>query len=57
MSVDASDQPRKLGLLAGTFEDGSVSIFVVPYPQDLLDSEEPGPLYGTLCLICGRDSL
>lgn len=55
MSVDASDQPRKLGLLAGTFEDGSVSIFVVPYPKDLLDSEQP-PLYGMLYLVSEHDS-
>ncbi|KAI0050874.1 hypothetical protein FA95DRAFT_1587504 [Auriscalpium vulgare] len=26
---------RKLGLLAGTFEDGSLSIYVVPYPPDV----------------------
>ncbi|KAI0315239.1 hypothetical protein OF83DRAFT_1164870 [Amylostereum chailletii] len=29
--------PRKLGLLAGTFEDGTVSILAVPYPPDLVD--------------------
>ncbi|KAF7299226.1 Pre-mRNA splicing factor [Mycena indigotica] len=28
-------QPRKLGLLAGTFEDGSFSVFVVPEPLDV----------------------
>jgi transcription factor C subunit 6 len=27
--------PRKLGLLAGVFEDGSLSVYVVPYPPDL----------------------
>jgi transcription factor C subunit 6 len=29
-------QPRKLGLLAGTFQDGSLSIYVVPEPMDIL---------------------
>ncbi|KAJ7600867.1 WD40-repeat-containing domain protein [Mycena floridula] len=28
-------KPRKLGLLAGTFEDGSFSIYAVPEPSDL----------------------
>ncbi|KXN81270.1 Transcription factor tau subunit sfc6 [Leucoagaricus sp. SymC.cos] len=28
-------RPRKLGLLAGTFEDGSLSIYVVPLPEDV----------------------
>ncbi|KIJ68908.1 hypothetical protein HYDPIDRAFT_144326 [Hydnomerulius pinastri MD-312] len=27
--------PRKLGILAGTFEDGSLSIYVVPDPEDV----------------------
>lgn len=53
MSADVPDQPRKLGLLAGTFEDGSVSIFVVPYPQDL---PQPafGPVYGMPGRTCIR---
>ncbi|KAI0797510.1 hypothetical protein C8Q75DRAFT_738495 [Abortiporus biennis] len=35
--VDTDDpRPvRKLGLLGGTFEDGSLSIFVVPHPADI----------------------
>ncbi|KAK7463100.1 hypothetical protein VKT23_007685 [Stygiomarasmius scandens] len=32
---EKSETPRKLGLLAGTFEDGSLSIFVVPLPEDV----------------------
>ncbi|KAI0277541.1 hypothetical protein BGY98DRAFT_979460 [Russula aff. rugulosa BPL654] len=31
--------PRKLGLLAGIFEDGSMSVYVVPYPPDLASTE------------------
>ncbi|THH16490.1 hypothetical protein EW146_g4149 [Bondarzewia mesenterica] len=31
----SSPKTRKLGLLAGTFEDGSVSVYAVPYPPDL----------------------
>ncbi|KAG9318901.1 hypothetical protein JVU11DRAFT_1011 [Chiua virens] len=27
--------PRKLGILAGTFEDGSLSIYIVPDPEDI----------------------
>lgn len=53
MSADVPDQPRKLGLLAGTFEDGSVSIFVVPYPQDL-PQPASGPVYGMPGRICIR---
>lgn len=40
-----TDQPRKLGLLAGTFEDGSFSVFAVPYPRDLQPSNTKGPIY------------
>ncbi|KAL4068179.1 hypothetical protein J3A83DRAFT_3825037 [Scleroderma citrinum] len=29
------DTPRKLGVLAGTFEDGSLSIYIVPDPADI----------------------
>ncbi|KAJ7712442.1 hypothetical protein B0H16DRAFT_1624941 [Mycena metata] len=32
---DQTIRPRKLGLIAGTFEDGSFSIFVVPDPLDV----------------------
>ncbi|KAK7048195.1 pre-mRNA splicing factor [Favolaschia claudopus] len=32
---DKTTRPRKLGLIAGTFEDGSFSIFVVPEPLDV----------------------
>ncbi|KAH9980956.1 hypothetical protein BGW80DRAFT_1162238 [Lactifluus volemus] len=31
--------PRKLGLLAGVFEDGSLSVYVVPYPPDLASGQ------------------
>ncbi|EKM55117.1 uncharacterized protein PHACADRAFT_161079 [Phanerochaete carnosa HHB-10118-sp] len=27
--------PRKMGLLAGTFEDGSMCIYAIPYPPDI----------------------
>ncbi|EJD05772.1 uncharacterized protein FOMMEDRAFT_104009 [Fomitiporia mediterranea MF3/22] len=36
---------RKLGLLAGTFEDGSLSIFVVPDPDDLSSGLEERPKF------------
>lgn len=36
---------RKLGLLAGTFEDGSMSIFAIPDPEDLQSSANNGPIY------------
>ncbi|KAJ7075875.1 hypothetical protein B0H15DRAFT_865619 [Mycena belliarum] len=32
---DKARRPRKLGLLGGTFEDGSFSIYVVPEPSDV----------------------
>lgn len=40
--------PRRLGLLAGTFEDGSVSIYAVPYPPDIpvAQGSPSGPKYG-----------
>ncbi|KAG6369764.1 hypothetical protein JVT61DRAFT_13581 [Boletus reticuloceps] len=31
--------PRRLGILAGTFEDGSLSIYVVPDPEDVRPPE------------------
>lgn len=34
---------RKLGLLAGAFEDGSLSIFIVPDPDDV--QLNGGPIY------------
>ena len=40
--------PRKLGLLAGVFEDGSLSVYVVPYPPDLASTQRSttDPIYG-----------
>jgi hypothetical protein len=32
---------RKLGLLAGAFQDGSISIYVVPCPSSLAVSKRP----------------
>ncbi|KAG1890874.1 hypothetical protein F4604DRAFT_1567577 [Suillus subluteus] len=32
--------PRKLGLLAGTFEDGSLSVYVVPDPEDVRNRDD-----------------
>ncbi|KAF8550445.1 hypothetical protein OG21DRAFT_1446590 [Imleria badia] len=39
--------PRKLGILAGTFEDGSLSIYVVPDPEDIRPPEHDaaGPVF------------
>jgi hypothetical protein len=41
----ARAKPRRLGFLAGTFEDGSVTIFAVPLPADVIpvnhDSSKP----------------
>lgn len=31
----SEQRPRKLGLLAGTFEDGSFSIYAIPDPRDI----------------------
>ncbi|KAG6845274.1 hypothetical protein H0H87_011683 [Tephrocybe sp. NHM501043] len=33
-------RPRKLGLLSGVFEDGSWSIYVVPYPEDVRSNND-----------------
>ncbi|KAH0582654.1 hypothetical protein H2248_010575 [Termitomyces sp. 'cryptogamus'] len=33
-------RPRKLGLLSGVFEDGSWSIYVVPYPKDVAPTDD-----------------
>ncbi len=44
---DRNSTPRKLGILAGTFEDGSLSIYAVPYPPDLMvGGDTSGPIYG-----------
>ncbi|KAG6878987.1 hypothetical protein C0992_006045 [Termitomyces sp. T32_za158] len=40
-------RPRKLGLLSGIFEDGSLSIYVVPYPTDVAPEDGASqPVYG-----------
>ncbi|KAI0063453.1 hypothetical protein BV25DRAFT_1915354 [Artomyces pyxidatus] len=43
----SDSHPRRLGLLAGTFQDGSVSIFSVPYPPDLSAAhpQASGPIF------------
>ncbi|KAI0748428.1 hypothetical protein C8Q80DRAFT_1171827 [Daedaleopsis nitida] len=44
----AVDGPRKLGIIAGTFEDGSLTFFAVPDPATLEKPSghaEDGPLY------------
>ncbi|KDQ33097.1 hypothetical protein PLEOSDRAFT_1073426 [Pleurotus ostreatus PC15] len=43
----SSSKIRKLGLLAGTFEDGSFSVYAVPEPSDVrpTGSDIPKPLY------------
>jgi transcription factor C subunit 6 len=38
--VHMGEHPRKLGLLAGTFEDGSLSVYVVPDPQDVSNKDD-----------------
>ncbi len=50
--------PRKLGLLAGIFEDGTLSVYVVPYPPDLASTErltKTSPIYGRLVNACNVD--
>ncbi|KAJ3511591.1 hypothetical protein NLJ89_g4010 [Agrocybe chaxingu] len=46
----AEHTPRKLGLLAGTFEDGSFSVFVIPDPNDVRPRghDHSAPLYVNL---------
>jgi transcription factor C subunit 6 len=39
LSGPSPESPRKLGLLAGVFEDGSLSVYVVPYPPDLAPAQ------------------
>ena len=48
-------QPRRLGLLAGTFEDGSLSIYAVPEPKDLVpqDHNASWPIFGWLLRSAG----
>ena len=50
---DPGISKRKLGLLAGVFEDGSLSIFAVPDPVDLPASED-GPVFGMLLVPTAR---
>ncbi|KAG6854374.1 hypothetical protein C0991_007365 [Blastosporella zonata] len=39
-------RPRKLGLLSGVFEDGSWSIYAVPFPEDVRTGGDPSqPVY------------
>jgi hypothetical protein len=44
--VHRGEHPRKLGLLAGTFEDGSLSVYVVPDPEDV-KSQSSNPIRPT----------
>jgi transcription factor C subunit 6 len=51
------EHPRKLGLLAGTFEDGSLSVYVVPDPEDVSnkDDDPMRPTFGeSLALLYGH---
>jgi hypothetical protein len=51
LSGQSPASPRKLGLLAGVFEDGSLSVYVVPYPQDLASAQPSptvDPIYGSI---------
>ncbi|TFK17192.1 hypothetical protein FA15DRAFT_761163 [Coprinopsis marcescibilis] len=41
LQPSASKRTRKLGLLAGTFEDGSFCIYAVPDPDDMTKSDSP----------------
>ncbi|KAI0080527.1 hypothetical protein K474DRAFT_202496 [Panus rudis PR-1116 ss-1] len=34
---DPAKPPRKLGILAGAFEDGTVSLYTIPDPNDIVD--------------------
>jgi transcription factor C subunit 6 len=48
--LPAQGHPRKLGVLAGTFEDGSLSIYAIPEPQDMLPNDytsSSGPVFGS----------
>ncbi|CAA7271073.1 unnamed protein product [Cyclocybe aegerita] len=48
--TSAEHTPRKLGLLAGTFEDGSFSVFVIPDPKDVRPRghDDSAPFYVNL---------
>jgi transcription factor C subunit 6 len=48
------DAPRKLGILAGTFEDGSLSIYTVPDPEDVKPpNHDPAlPVFGRYFFRC-----
>lgn len=50
------DTPRKLGILAGTFEDGSLSVYVVPDPGDINHPQkDPSlPVFGMVSLPPGH---
>ncbi|KAG6860593.1 hypothetical protein C0995_009483 [Termitomyces sp. Mi166 len=44
-------RPRKLGLLSGVFEDGSWSIYVVPYPEDVTPAGDAShPVYSIIAV-------
>ncbi|TFY64676.1 hypothetical protein EVJ58_g2459 [Rhodofomes roseus] len=49
-------RPRKLGVLAGTFEDGSLSLYTIPDPASLYpDGNQPSqPICGTVLAITER---
>ena len=42
-------RPRKLGLLGGTFEDGSLSVYAIPDPADVKSQNHGNsqPIFGT----------
>jgi transcription factor C subunit 6 len=51
LSGQSPVSPRKLGLLAGVFEDGSLSVYAIPYPQDLASAQPSStvdPIYGNI---------
>jgi len=50
------DTARKLGILAGTFEDGSLSIYVVPDPADINHPQRDRslPVFGMVFLLSGH---
>jgi transcription factor C subunit 6 len=47
LAAVSADEPRRLGLLAGTFLDGSFSVYAVPYPADLAghSNTAKGPIF------------
>ena len=49
MKFQDQKSPRKLGILAGTFQDGSLTLYAVPDPTTLerpTEQPEGVPLYG-----------